>query len=127
MTKPPLAPETAELLAAIVPPAGSDTSAATDRLYELVRPVHDVLEHVEDVLRAVDRKRRAADATETQEYGYAYFERIKQTVAAADRQLKEAMSAIDALTDTFCQLDRYAREMDAALDNHQERIAAGQR
>ncbi len=119
--KPPITPETTALLALLVPPTGATTTAHTDALYAMAAPLHEVLQHVQDKFRAVDRAIRLANGTENQEYAYAFFERLRQTVLAGEAQVKDALAAVDALADTCFQFDRYALEMDHSLDTYEER------
>jgi hypothetical protein len=124
MTLPPLTTETCALLAAIVPAKGKITTERTDAIYATVEPIQSAMEDVLSRINAVDRLRRAADRTEEAGYAYSFFERIKQTVGAADRQCKDALASLDALTDTLFQMDRYGLEMQHSLVTHDERMAA---
>lgn len=123
MTLPPLTTQTQALLDAIVPVAGKHTTARTDALYSSVEPLQEVLEDVLNKLSDVDKLRRAADRAEENPDGYVFFERIKQTVDAAQRQCREALAAMDTLTDTLFQLDRYGAEMQTSLETHETRKA----
>jgi len=118
MPLPPLTAQTLALLAAIVPEDGKDTTAHTDSLYGLVEPMQSTIEHVMAKLNDVDKLRRAADRTEEQEVAYMFFERIKQTGEAAQRQCRDALAQLDALTDTLFQMDHYALDMRRSLEEH---------
>jgi hypothetical protein len=120
---PPLTSQTLALLLAIAPEKGKSSTARTDALYASVEPLQEVLEDVLDKLSDVDKLRRAADRAEDNPEGYVFFERIKQTVDAAQRQVREALAIMDALTDTLFQLDKYGADMRASLETHDERMA----
>ncbi len=122
MPKPPLTEQTTTLLSEICPAEGKVSSTHTDTVYEMVEPLHGVLEAVEARLRQVDVLRRAADRTEEGPYAYAFFERIKQTVASAQTKCRDALSMIDGLTDTLFQLDEIGREMNTSLETHEQRL-----
>lgn len=124
MSKPPIAPETQALLDLILPPTGSDTTEDTDKLYALVQPLHEALAAAELRIMQVLQAVRKADAAEDNAYAYAFFEQIKQSVQALDREIKSAANNIDAATLSAWQLDRYARSMDVSLESHLERKAA---
>lgn len=123
MTRPPITSETQALLDELHPPAGSDTTVHTDRLYQLAGPVHDVLDHVMERVRTAERLLRLADAVETADYAYGHFEQIKQKLAAAMREARNAADAVQQLTDTCWQLDGVVVAMGTSLDSHEERQA----
>jgi len=118
-----LSAETQALLAAIVPDEGKISTAHTDALYEQTAPIHDALEHVRAKIAEVQRLRRKADATEEDEYGYSFFERIKQTCDAAERISRETLNAVDALRDVCFQLDSYALDMARSIEGRDARLA----
>ena len=123
MALPPLTTQTLALLTAIAPERGRKTTDRTDALYASVEPLQEVLENVLDKLSDVDKLRRAADRAEDNAEGYVFFERIKQTVDAAQRQCRDALATVDTLTDTLFQLDRYGAEIRESLETHDARKA----
>jgi hypothetical protein len=121
---PPLTKETQALLALILPPTGVKTTPSTDALYAAVQPLHALIHQVATRIADVQQARRLADAAETADYAYAFFNRIKNVLEGMDRELKAAEHAIDALTESSFQLDGYALAMQESLDTHDARRAA---
>ena len=124
--RPPIAPETQTLLDKLTPPAGRESTAHTDTLYAMIEPLHTAVEHLEDKLRKMKRDLRAADRAENAEYAHSFFNRFKNSIAAAEKQAADAIAALGALTDTAFQIDKYALEMNKSLDTHYLRYPANQ-
>jgi hypothetical protein len=110
-----MTPESQAFLDAMVPAEGSVSTDHTDAVYDLLRPIHDVLAATEAHWQAIDALRLAADRVEENPQVYGWFERFKQTIDAARRINAEAKRAVEAISDVCFQLDTYAREMRAQL------------
>lgn len=110
-----MTPESEALLNALVPAPGSISTDHTDAIYDLLEPLHAILEQVEGHVTEIDRLRRKADAVETDPTIYGWFERIKQTIDATRTKNADAKRALEAISDVAFQLDTYANEMRATL------------
>lgn len=119
--QPPLHAHTCALHEHLLPTDGKARTDRTQKLHDLAEPLHDAFEQVEDELRAIRRKLRKAITAETHMQGTAFFERIKQTCDAADRQMTNAREELSSLTATMAQLDRYALEWKASNDSWHQR------
>lgn len=121
MTRPAVTNATQAFLDAVTPPKGSATTPHTDSLYEMVEPIHAVIEHMEDRVRELARLLRAADRVENGEHAHAFFNRFRESFKAAARQATDILNALRELTDTAFQIDSYALDMNTSLDTHDER------
>jgi hypothetical protein len=122
--------ESAALLAAITPEAGKGTTAGTDAFYVATASIHDAIATLLARVAMVQGLRRAADAVEEDPSVFVFFERIKQTLDAAERIGRNAADAVDRCRDVAFQLDQIGVEIrDAtgakALNGHLEALANG--
>ena len=118
-----ITPETAALVALILPPPGSPSSPDTDKLYQMVEPVHEVIETELARLVVIQKARRVADSKESADYA-SFFHMIDGQCITLARQLNEAASALELACNTSLQIDKLALEMKSSLDTRSTRLLA---
>ncbi len=111
-----LVKQSADFLAAIVPANGAMFSEHTDAIYTAIDPLHEIIRAVRTRVDDIEYLRRKADAVEVDPQVFAFFERIKQTGAAMLREANVAAEALDRIAEISCQYDRYALEMEKAMN-----------
>lgn len=111
-----MTPESEALFNALVPAPGSVSTDHTDAIYDLLVPLHDVIDKMDGHLAAIDRLRRAADRAENDPQVYGWFERFKQNVDAGKVKTAAAKRALEDLSDLCFQMDSYAVHMRETME-----------
>jgi hypothetical protein len=119
-----LTPETEALFALVAPTKGAKTTDATDDLYKLADPIHEMLEAAIARGNAIVSAVRRAEATEEEPNGFIYFEQVRQKAEGMIREANAAVAALAAVTDTAFQLDTYGATIAENVASHDERMRA---
>lgn len=117
-----MTPESEAFLNALVPPAGSDVTDHTQAIYDLIEPLHAVLDRIDDHLNALDRLRRAADRAESDPLVWGWFERFKQNIDGGKQLNRNAIKSLESLCNLGFQMDRYAIKMRETLEKKEVTI-----